>query len=275
MDRILDEAEMPQLYRTADAFVLPSRGEGWGRPFMEAMALGRPVVGTNWSGNTEFMHAENAYLIDYKLGPVPPEGLREVPFYEGLRWANPNPQHLSQLLREIYEDRTGARQRGQRARAEILEQYHPERVARQIAERVEGLLRRETRKPGNSETRKLGNSETRKLGPNFLISQFPNFPISDLYEQARQACEQGDVDKATRALEAILLQEPDHRGALFYLGQIFLAAGDPLAAREVLTKALQLPCDGLAADDPAASDALVHCGLGDCYAQLAQAYGER
>ena len=51
--RILDEElalrALPRLYAAADAFVLPSRGEGWGRPHVEAMAMGLPVIATNWS----------------------------------------------------------------------------------------------------------------------------------------------------------------------------------------------------------------------------------
>jgi glycosyltransferase involved in cell wall biosynthesis len=43
---------LPRLYTGADAFVLPSRGEGWGRPHIEAMAMGLPTIATNWSGNT-------------------------------------------------------------------------------------------------------------------------------------------------------------------------------------------------------------------------------
>jgi glycosyltransferase involved in cell wall biosynthesis len=39
-------ADMPGLYKTADAFVLPSRGEGWGRPHCEAMAMGLPGAHT-------------------------------------------------------------------------------------------------------------------------------------------------------------------------------------------------------------------------------------
>ena len=41
------------LYASADVFVLPSRGEGWGRPHVEAMAMGLPIITTNWSGPTE------------------------------------------------------------------------------------------------------------------------------------------------------------------------------------------------------------------------------
>ena len=45
--RDLKLKELPGLYKAADAFVLPSRGEGWGRPHVEAMAmntLGKSIV---------------------------------------------------------------------------------------------------------------------------------------------------------------------------------------------------------------------------------------
>ena len=93
-------AMLPALYKKMDAFVLPSRGEGrqqvlsleclsflllffpcwmmrrwraehhneclaagWGRPHMEAMAMGLPVIATNWSGPTAFLSQDNGYPI--------------------------------------------------------------------------------------------------------------------------------------------------------------------------------------------------------------------
>jgi glycosyltransferase involved in cell wall biosynthesis len=35
-----------------DAVVLATHGEGWGLPLVEGMAMGLPVIATNWSGNT-------------------------------------------------------------------------------------------------------------------------------------------------------------------------------------------------------------------------------
>jgi glycosyltransferase involved in cell wall biosynthesis len=32
---------MPRLYASCDAFVLPTRGEGWGLPLLEAMTMVR------------------------------------------------------------------------------------------------------------------------------------------------------------------------------------------------------------------------------------------
>ena len=62
--RFLPTADMPRLYAGADAFVLASRGEGWGRPWMEAMAMGLPTIGSRWSGTTMFMDDANSWLVD-------------------------------------------------------------------------------------------------------------------------------------------------------------------------------------------------------------------
>eukprot|EP01052_Picozoa_sp_SAG31_P022704 SAG31_NODE_1820_length_7198_cov_3.163122_5_plen_133_part_00 len=60
--------QMRNLYASSDAFVLPSRGEGWGLPVMEAMAMGKPVLVTNYSGPAEMMSSENSYPIGWAGG---------------------------------------------------------------------------------------------------------------------------------------------------------------------------------------------------------------
>jgi hypothetical protein len=90
---------MPRLYKRAQAFVLPSRGEGWGRPHLEALAMGVPVIATNWSGPTAFLTQHNGYPLSVapQLVPVP-----DGPF-RGHLWADPSEQHLRQLQRRVFE----------------------------------------------------------------------------------------------------------------------------------------------------------------------------
>ena len=59
ISRHIPTSDLPRLYKACDAFVLPSRGEGWGRPHVEAMSMGLPLISTNWSGPTEFMTINN------------------------------------------------------------------------------------------------------------------------------------------------------------------------------------------------------------------------
>ncbi|MCG8351764.1 MAG: glycosyltransferase, partial [Chloroflexales bacterium] len=60
--------QLIELYQGADCFVLPTRGEGWGMPVLEAMACGVPAIATSWSGLTTFLTARNGY-------PLPIHGL--------------------------------------------------------------------------------------------------------------------------------------------------------------------------------------------------------
>ena len=48
------DAEMVTLYRSADAFVMPTRGEGWGLPVIQAMSMGLPTITTAFSGMLDF-----------------------------------------------------------------------------------------------------------------------------------------------------------------------------------------------------------------------------
>ena len=56
--------ELPDCYRAADVFVLPSRHEGMPNAILEAMACGLPVIATRISGNEELVRdGETGLLI--------------------------------------------------------------------------------------------------------------------------------------------------------------------------------------------------------------------
>jgi glycosyltransferase-like protein len=61
---VIPAAELPALYRTADAFVFPSLKEGWGLVVLEAMASGIPVITSNIAPFTEFLSEQEALLVD-------------------------------------------------------------------------------------------------------------------------------------------------------------------------------------------------------------------
>jgi glycosyltransferase involved in cell wall biosynthesis len=136
LDLDLSDRDMPRLYRSADAYVMASRGEGWGRPYMEAMAMGLPTIGTRAGGNLDFMNDDNAYLVGCTPEPVPVIGWTEVPWYRDHRWAEPSLAELRACLRRVFEERGEGAVRGRRAREEVLERYRWERVAEIVAERL-------------------------------------------------------------------------------------------------------------------------------------------
>ena len=128
-------AQLPALYMAGDCLVAPSRGEGWGRPHHEAMLMERPVIATNWSANTEFMNAENSYLIDYEL--VEAKYLEpELWHYRGHRWANPSEAHLRQMLRHVQQNPGEGRAKGKLARAHMVKNYGRTPVANKLLRRL-------------------------------------------------------------------------------------------------------------------------------------------
>jgi glycosyltransferase involved in cell wall biosynthesis len=114
----------------ADIVLSLHRGEGFGLVLAEAMLLGKPVVATGWSGNTDFMDGTNAVLVGYRL--VPARDDRSV--YRGL-WAEPDVAEAATLLRMLADDAVLRRDLGERARISATDQLD----GRELRAALEGL----------------------------------------------------------------------------------------------------------------------------------------
>jgi glycosyltransferase involved in cell wall biosynthesis len=146
---MLRAEQLPALYKAADAFVLPTRGEGWGRPFMEAMVMERPVIATRSGGHMDFLNDENSYLVDCRSREVPSRALRDFPFARPHRWAEPSRAHLRRRMREVFEDRPGARQKARAGRETIVASYGRQHVAREIRRHLERIVDATPPRPRN------------------------------------------------------------------------------------------------------------------------------
>ncbi|GAB4111188.1 MAG: glycosyltransferase [Roseiflexaceae bacterium] len=113
-------AQLGVLYRSADCFVLPTRGEGWGMPTLEAMACGLPVITPNWGAQGDFVHDRVALPLRIK-GMRP--AVTRSPYYAGSQWAEPDEDHLVDLLRFVAEHPQQARAIGQAAAAEVQQRW--------------------------------------------------------------------------------------------------------------------------------------------------------
>lgn len=137
----LSEADLAAFYADADAFVLPTRGEGAGLPVLEAMAAGIPVVATAYGGYEEFMESDLAFPVPVaRMVPAPQEMLQDNPVYAGLSLAEPDGAALRGRLREVFEDRAEARRRAARGREAVIERISLQAAGPVLRERVVELL---------------------------------------------------------------------------------------------------------------------------------------
>lgn len=109
----LEDRLMPNFLRNFDVFVLPTRGEGFGLPFIEAGALGIPSIATGYSGLLDYVGEDNGWLIDHDLVDIPLQYLPYFQNYIGGKWAEPNEDHLIELFRQVYNNREEIKKKGQ------------------------------------------------------------------------------------------------------------------------------------------------------------------
>jgi glycosyltransferase involved in cell wall biosynthesis len=138
----LDDPELPGLYAAADAFVLASRGEGWGRPYMEAMAMGLPTIGPRFGGSLAFMNDGNSWLFDGELVPVPDDAEVHGGLYKGHSWLEPDVDSLAGIMQEIARDPEAARPKAEGARADLIERFGPEATTRRFTELAQDAIDR-------------------------------------------------------------------------------------------------------------------------------------
>ena len=112
----LGGVQLRELYNSADCFVLPTRGEGWGMPCLEAMACGVPAIATDWSGSTAFVNAANGYPLPIR-GLVPAN--QEHPYYRHAQWADPDEEALVALLQRVVNDPAERRRKAAQALADV------------------------------------------------------------------------------------------------------------------------------------------------------------
>ena len=101
------------------------------------MALGKPVIMTNYSANTEFATADNCLLVD---GPIVHLEPGEYPYWRPeMVWCEPNIDDAARKLRLVYDDRALAAALGRRAAETINRDHGVDAMARRCAKRLREL----------------------------------------------------------------------------------------------------------------------------------------
>lgn len=134
-----DEAQIDALHKRGDCYVSLHRGEGWCYPLFEAVSRGKPVVATSYSGPLDYLDPQAHSLIRCQ-----PAAVRQpyLYYHPGMRWAEPDLAHASELMRWVYYNRDAARRQAGRAAKKIQRAYSLESVGAMARERFMEVMER-------------------------------------------------------------------------------------------------------------------------------------
>ena len=136
VDLILDREKTLQLINVCDAVASLHRSEGLGLIVAEAMALGKPVIATDYSATTELVTPSTGWPVDFKLVAV---GAGKYPYSQGQVWAEADEEHAAWQMREVVNNPLEAKRRADSAKAFLNASFGADICARHLRKRVAEL----------------------------------------------------------------------------------------------------------------------------------------
>jgi hypothetical protein len=185
----LSQAQMVSLYRAADAFVAPSRGEGLGLPMAEAMLFDLPVITNGWGGQTDFCDASTAWVCDFQFAKAD----THLSLTHSL-WAEPSMGHLTQLLREVHAlDDVDRRRKTDEAKKRVTQSLSWSKVAANVIAAM-ATLKQEALQPNTPKIGWLSTWNARCGIANYSQSLVQAIPQNRLLILANHIPERVEID---------------------------------------------------------------------------------
>jgi glycosyltransferase involved in cell wall biosynthesis len=133
----LEPKDMQSLMAKADAFVFPSRGEGFGLTPLEAMATGLPTIVPNAHGISEYFNSD--YMYEVAISGECPALYSRYKNQDVGKMVVCDIDDLARKMRYIYDHKQEAREKGIKA-AEYVQQWTYPNTAQLLGNIINGAL---------------------------------------------------------------------------------------------------------------------------------------
>ena len=102
----LTDEEINELYNHSKvkAFVSFTKGEGYGRPLLEASITQKPVIASNWSGHTDFLDPEMSILLPGTIKKLHPSAVVPNMLLAESSWFTVDYKKASDVLVDVYKN---------------------------------------------------------------------------------------------------------------------------------------------------------------------------
>jgi len=121
----LTDSEMNSLYNhpKVKAHVSLTKGEGFGRPLLEASISGKPVIASGWSGHMDFLNAEDAVLVGGELTPIHDSSVWDGVIIKESSWFSADPQQSANAIAAVFMDYETFRKRAHKLGKENFKKF--------------------------------------------------------------------------------------------------------------------------------------------------------
>ncbi|MFH1706133.1 MAG: glycosyltransferase [Patescibacteria group bacterium] len=140
-EEILTPEQIGCFYTMGDCFVLPTHGEGWGLPLLEALASGIPIITTGYGAPNEVLRNDKGeslpgvHFVDWVEG----EAKTPYIYLDGNRWAMPKIDDLKAKMRFVFENHQEEKKKAMLTSKYIREKFSWDACVVPITKRLEKI----------------------------------------------------------------------------------------------------------------------------------------
>jgi glycosyltransferase involved in cell wall biosynthesis len=138
----LSDDEVNELYNhpKVKAHISFTKGEGYGRPLLEASISQKPVIASNYSGHLDFLDSEMSILLPGELNKIHSSAVVKDMLIPESEWFTVNYDKASETLEDIYKNYKkyvdGAKKQTYRSRTEFSLEKMSEKLVSILEEKV-------------------------------------------------------------------------------------------------------------------------------------------
>ncbi|MCK4259898.1 MAG: glycosyltransferase family 4 protein [Halanaerobiales bacterium] len=138
----LNEEQLVNVYNAVDCGVFPARAEGFGMCQQEMMAVGKPVITTDFSGTNDFSQKSLRIKVKcFKFAEFDHVSDQRIP-YVGTKWSEPNKTDLKRLMKKVYNNYKTIKKSAEKHGKKIRTQYSKHIIGKLACKLVENVYKK-------------------------------------------------------------------------------------------------------------------------------------
>ena len=122
-NKVFNEQILPNFIKSVDCLISPTMGEGFGYPGLQCMALGIPIIITNYSGCKDYANNDTAVLIE-PSGFILHNNMDNIPQFRNKKWAFIEVKKIQKAMRYAIDNKGHVWRKTKNAYSYVREKFN-------------------------------------------------------------------------------------------------------------------------------------------------------